>query len=127
DQDGRVGEVDLRLGRLLALRRRRDPETQPRHVGITLERSEIHNTRARRLVPLPAPEATMCERARLPPGSRNETITVVRCRTDCCKGEIVPQPAAPLSDMHVCPLVNALVPPVGVPTPPPGWVAVQIH
>jgi uncharacterized Zn-binding protein involved in type VI secretion len=38
----------------------------------------------------------------------------------------MPQPAARITDMHVCPLVNVLVPHVGGPILPPGGIPVLI-
>lgn len=38
----------------------------------------------------------------------------------------MPMPAARITDMHVCPLVNGLVPHVGGPILPPGAVTVLI-
>lgn len=38
----------------------------------------------------------------------------------------MPQPAARVGDMHVCPLVNVLVPHVGGPILPPGALTVLI-
>ena len=38
----------------------------------------------------------------------------------------MPQPAARVGDMHVCPMVNVLVPHVGGPILPPGWIPVLI-
>jgi|SRR4051794_34599602 uncharacterized Zn-binding protein involved in type VI secretion len=38
----------------------------------------------------------------------------------------MPQPAARITDMHVCPMVNVLVPHVGGPILPPGGIPVLI-
>jgi uncharacterized Zn-binding protein involved in type VI secretion len=38
----------------------------------------------------------------------------------------VPQPAARVSDMHVCPMITVLVPHVGGPVLPPGYPMVLI-
>jgi uncharacterized Zn-binding protein involved in type VI secretion len=38
----------------------------------------------------------------------------------------MPQPAARVGDMHVCPMVNVLVPHVGGPILPPGGIPVLI-
>ena len=38
----------------------------------------------------------------------------------------MPQPAARIGDMHVCPMVNVLVPHVGGPILPPGGITVLI-
>jgi uncharacterized Zn-binding protein involved in type VI secretion len=38
----------------------------------------------------------------------------------------MPQPAARVGDMHVCPLINGLVPHVGGPILPPGAITVLI-